>query len=475
MAIFAGYQPPQPPPPPPDTPTPSSVEAKRRTPAMRTQSLSFDRSKGWTPEKAKAWAKSHGFKTNKVDVTDQHVRLRQLDPEGSSVKRTVPFGKGIRAVVAREENMKTKKTKSRRPAATAKRKSAKKPKAAARRTPSKAKAKKSARVVTARRRPRHARETRVTNEARRPKKRKSPKSHKAREATKIVAEARRPKKRKSPRSRKGPSSYVMAKRPSRARKPRKSPKARAWFGDSAGHSKAAKKGWRTRKSGRSTKGKTATEARRPKKHRVRETAPRVAEARRPKKHRVRASTRVAESRRPKKRVVRAPNYRALARTAGQMALELGSSFLGYLLADGLDRFLATYNPTDAKKPDNKFTSDGNGMLANALNVASPPHLWRWGSLGLMTALPLGSSLFVKNAAARSVVEGIGLGAGIKLASTVWSSVLMPMLIGKDTSTPALQKNVIARLYPAETSAVLNIKSGKAAVSSGGANSTAGGA
>jgi hypothetical protein len=77
-----------------------SAEAKR--PSMRPQSLLFSRASGWTVDKAKAWAKSHGFKSGKVDVTSQNIRIRQFDPKGSQTFRTVPFGHGIRAVVARE-------------------------------------------------------------------------------------------------------------------------------------------------------------------------------------------------------------------------------------------------------------------------------------------------------------------------------------------------------------------------------------
>lgn len=50
---------------------------------MEVQSLLFSRAEGWTTSKAKQWAKSHGYKHGKVDVTDQYIRLRQFDPEGS--------------------------------------------------------------------------------------------------------------------------------------------------------------------------------------------------------------------------------------------------------------------------------------------------------------------------------------------------------------------------------------------------------
>src|SRR5271167_1406520 len=78
-------------------------EADRR-PSMDIQSLLFDRDAGWTTDKAKQWAKSHGYKHGKVHVTDQYVRIRQFDPKGLKVKRTITLGRGIRAVVAKEED-----------------------------------------------------------------------------------------------------------------------------------------------------------------------------------------------------------------------------------------------------------------------------------------------------------------------------------------------------------------------------------
>ena len=488
----------RPPPPPPPDPAPAVdvpyVEAKRKRPAMQPQSLLFDRAVGWTVGKAKEWAKSHGYKTGKVDVTDQYVRLRQLDPKGSTVKRTVTFGKGIRAVVAREETMPTKKKTTRRPAAkrtSAKRKHAAKLKVAPkRRTASRSKPRsKKASVVTARRRAHRVRAARpIATEAKRRRRR-------ARETARpVVAEAKRrrkPAKRKSAarrksthRRKKGPASYVMAKH----RRPRRSRKVSAWRGDSAGHSKAAKKGWRTRKGGKASKTtkKAAESRRRPRRH-VRETLT-VQARRRPKRRHAREATVVQARRRPKKRhharetlsvksrrrsykgkrrVVRAPSIKSIARTAMHKGLEIGTAAAGYLVADALDRFLAGYDPSAATKPSNKFTSDGAGTLANALNVASAPDLWRYGSLGALTFLPLFGSLFIKKPAIRSSVEGAGLGAGIKLAATLWSNVLMPMLVGKDTSVPALQKSWVARLYPAEVSATLNMKSGSPTVSSAG--------
>ena len=110
-----------------DEPLPSRPLAGRR--CRRSLSSSIAAPVG-RRAKSKAWAQSHGYQYGKVDVTDQYVRLRQFDPKGSKVKRTIPFGRGIRAVVAREEtSMRTSTVKSprrRKTAKRAKRKTAKK-------------------------------------------------------------------------------------------------------------------------------------------------------------------------------------------------------------------------------------------------------------------------------------------------------------------------------------------------------------
>ena len=72
----------------------------RRPNPMRVQSLLFPR-KSWTLAKAKAWAAKHGYRSAKTDVTDRYIRLRQKSPAGYRTLRTVTFGKGIRAIVAR--------------------------------------------------------------------------------------------------------------------------------------------------------------------------------------------------------------------------------------------------------------------------------------------------------------------------------------------------------------------------------------
>ncbi len=62
------------------------------------QSLLFDRAR-WTPSTAKTWARGHGYKSGKVHVTDNYVRLRQFAPVARTQKRTISFGTGIKAVI----------------------------------------------------------------------------------------------------------------------------------------------------------------------------------------------------------------------------------------------------------------------------------------------------------------------------------------------------------------------------------------
>jgi hypothetical protein len=368
---------------------------------MAAQSLLFDRSAGWTAVKAKAWAKSHGYLYGKVDVTDQYIRIRQFDPKGFKVKRTIPFGRGIRAVVAREESMRTTTAKE----------------APRRRRSSKKKA-------TASKRPRR----------------------RARKAAAVTTRRRRRKVQAAKRS-----SHMMEASKRRRTKRRPARAAEAWKGDSAGHAKAARKGHRrskarkARKAGRRRSKKTRetmyAAAPRRRRHAKRTREPMVMEA---KKHRTRR---------------RYHAHAAKSRSGGMSPAEFGlaivSAGFGFVLADGLDRMLATYDPTAATKPTDKFTSDGAGTLANTLNVASTPD-WKRLVAGIgMTAVPAVGSMYVKNPLLKSSAEGLAIGAGVSLFKTLWSNVLMPLLVGKDTTTPALQKSYIARLYPAEVAAHIN--------------------
>lgn len=73
--------------------------SRRGSRSSRVQSLLLPRSK-FSPATAKAWARSHGYRATKVDVTDRYIRLRQAAPGSFARLRTVPFGSGgIKAVV----------------------------------------------------------------------------------------------------------------------------------------------------------------------------------------------------------------------------------------------------------------------------------------------------------------------------------------------------------------------------------------
>jgi hypothetical protein len=69
-------------------------------PSMRVQSLIFPRDR-WTKAEARAWLKSHGYKSRSVDETSQSWRFRQEDPDQFDVLRTKAFGDNIKAVVGR--------------------------------------------------------------------------------------------------------------------------------------------------------------------------------------------------------------------------------------------------------------------------------------------------------------------------------------------------------------------------------------
>lgn len=127
----------------------------------------------------------------------------------------------------------------------------------------------------------------------------------------------------------------------------------------------------------------------------------------------------------------------------------------FVLADGLDRLLATYSPSAAERPKDKFTSSGAGTLANTLNIASRPGLIRIGA-GVGTVLvPAFASRYVRSPMMRASLEGATIGATVSLFKMAWNNFLMPLLIGKDVSPAALQKSYIARLYPSEVSAKIN--------------------
>jgi hypothetical protein len=136
--------------------------------------------------------------------------------------------------------------------------------------------------------------------------------------------------------------------------------------------------------------------------------------------------------------------------------------LGFVIADGIDRLLATYNPAGTAPTDkHKFTSDGAGTLANTLNVAASPSLARIAVGVVATAVPGIGSFYVKSPFVRHSLEGASVGAGISLFKTFWNNVVMGSWLGpKDTTTAALQHSHVARLYPAEVVAAANLRAGQ---------------
>ncbi len=89
-------------------------EALRRRPSRRSPGRRYDHERTWrgsavqallfarprwTAPRAKAWAREHGYRSDKVHQTDNYVRLRQFVPAPDTEKRTITFGDGIRAVI----------------------------------------------------------------------------------------------------------------------------------------------------------------------------------------------------------------------------------------------------------------------------------------------------------------------------------------------------------------------------------------
>jgi hypothetical protein len=143
---------------------------------------------------------------------------------------------------------------------------------------------------------------------------------------------------------------------------------------------------------------------------------------------------------------------------GETVVAIVSGTLGFVIADGLDRFMATYNPSSTEaKPTDKFTSDGAGTLANTLNIASRPGWKRAAVATGAVVVPAAGAYFVKNKMAKAAFEGLLVGAGINGLKLLVNNVVMPMLVGKDMTTPVLQKSFIARLYPSETAARASMK------------------
>jgi len=306
----------------------------------------------------------------------------------------------------------------------------------------------------------------TTKEARR----RRPRRRKARESATTVAESRRRKKRRSskrrarevvqakaPRRRKRRSrSYMMA--PKRRRKRRAT--REAWYGQPIRHRKAAKKGLRRKAIRRSRR-----------RSRAREVVAEVTTVASPRRRRRRSHKRHSYARTTgmtRYRARSAPRRAGLFEARGgtgyvaELAASVVAGGVGFILADALDRFLATYDPSKPERPKDKFTSDGAGTLANTLNIAQSPDIMRIAAGVGVTALPALASVYTKNRLLKSSLQGAAIGAGVKLFATFWNNVVMGSWLGpkKDASTQDLQKSYIARLYPAEVAAGINVANGQ---------------
>ena len=380
---------------------------------MSVQSLLFRRDEGWTARNAKQWAQSHGYRSGDVDVTDQYVHLRQFDPGKSTVKRTITLGRGIRAVVAREKSgnsmATTKKASKRRGrrSGPAKRTAA---------SPSK-RSKAAKKGWLHRRAKAAARSTAAKRGGRR--------------STRGASHVKSSHRRRSTRR----TGHVMEA--SRRRRARAS---ESWRGDPVGHRRAAKKGWRRKKAA--------------KKYGTREPASVKASG----GHRRRRSS----YRRTPSLFEFTPPGASRSMHGAEFAATILFGGLGFVVADGIDRLLATYNPGAAAPTDkHKFTSDGAGTLANTLNVAASPSLARIAVGAIATVVPGVGSFYTKSPFLRHSLEGASIGAGISLFKTFWNNVVMGSWLGpKDTTTASLQHSHIARLYPAEVVAAANLRAGQ---------------
>ena len=73
-------------------------ENPRRRKGTQVQSLIFDRD-SFTVRTAHKWAMTHGFEATAPDVTDNTIRLRQIDPSRIRVVATIPLRAGVQAVI----------------------------------------------------------------------------------------------------------------------------------------------------------------------------------------------------------------------------------------------------------------------------------------------------------------------------------------------------------------------------------------
>lgn len=196
----------------------------------------------------------------------------------------------------------------------------------------------------------------------------------------------------------------------------------------------------------------------PRRHRRRRHARAAAAAaprRRRRRHHVRAAAAESRYRRRRRHSRRNPF------SGAELAFSIGTGVLGYIGADLVDRFLATYDPaaygaSGASLPTDRFTG-GNGTQANTLNIAAQPSMLRLGAAIGMAALPLFGASMIKNSMAKSAAQGFGLGAAIKAGVLVWNGYIVPKVFMPPAGTNPTQTSSFGlRVYPAELVAAENL-------------------
>ena len=68
--------------------------------STKVQSILFDRGR-FNSSQARAWLKRNGFKSGKLDETENELRFRQRDPGQFKIFRRKELAPGVSAVVAR--------------------------------------------------------------------------------------------------------------------------------------------------------------------------------------------------------------------------------------------------------------------------------------------------------------------------------------------------------------------------------------
>ena len=146
---------------------------------------------------------------------------------------------------------------------------------------------------------------------------------------------------------------------------------------------------------------------------------------------------------------------------GELALAFISGGIGFAIADFLDRYLATYDPSayqtaGSTLPTGIFTG-GNGTQANTLNIASSPSMIRIGAGVGVTGLLFFGAHMAKGRFAKSALQGAALGAGIKLFSMLWNAYVIGNLLKPAAGVNPTTTSVLGlRLYPAEFTAQANL-------------------